>query len=115
MGSAEYLLVLAACLLITAPLELFGARVYRRPVRALRAIVPAAGVFLLWDILAIAGGVWTFNPEFLTGVVLPFAVPLEEALFFLVIPICAILTYETVSDMLLRRRERATGTSEGTR
>jgi lycopene cyclase domain-containing protein len=105
----HYLLVLGACLAVTLPLELTGSRVWRRPARLARAVLPAAAVFLVWDIVAIAAGVWGYNPRFITGVMLPLSVPLEELLFFLVIPVCAILTFETVQRMLgvikrLRRR-----------
>jgi lycopene cyclase domain-containing protein len=106
----HYLLVLAGCLVVTLPLELTGSRVWRRPVRLARAVLPAAAVFLAWDTVAIAAGVWGYNPRYLTGVMLPLSVPLEELLFFLVIPICAILTFETVQRMLglLARRRRPT-------
>ncbi|GAA4525192.1 lycopene cyclase domain-containing protein [Amycolatopsis samaneae] len=106
MGKAEYLLVLAACVLVTLPLEFAGARVYRRPRRLARAILPVSVVFLLWDALAIAAGIWDFTPAFVTGVRLPFAIPLEEVLFFVVIPVCGVLTYESVQLTLawLRRR-----------
>jgi lycopene cyclase domain-containing protein len=109
MGGSEYLLVLGACLLVTLPLEVFGARVYRRPVRLLRAVLPVALVFLAWDAIAIAGGVWSFDPAFMTGLRLPFGVPLEEVLFFLVIPVCGVLTYEGVATtlQLVRRRRSA--------
>ena len=46
MDRWHYLLVLAACLAITAPLELFGAGVYRRAWRAAAAILPVAAVFI---------------------------------------------------------------------
>lgn len=108
MGKLEYLAVLGACVLVTLPLELAGARVYRRPRRLARALVPVALVFLVWDALAIAGGVWNYAPESLTGVEAPFGVPLEEVLFFVVIPICGLLTYEAVGLTLaaVRRRTR---------
>ncbi|EME55028.1 lycopene cyclase domain-containing protein [Amycolatopsis decaplanina] len=96
MGKAEYLIVLAACVLVTLPLEAAGARVYRRPKRLARAVLPMAAVFLVWDALAIAGGVWHYAPEFVTGIHAPFSVPLEEILFFVVIPVCGLLTYEMV-------------------
>jgi lycopene cyclase domain-containing protein len=104
MEQFEYLLVLAGCLAITAPLEFFGARVYRRPVRLARAVLPVAAVFLVWDAIAIANRVWSYNPEHMTGVRLPLAIPLEEFLFFLVIPVCAVLTYSCVQAMLRRLR-----------
>jgi hypothetical protein len=50
--------------------------------------------------------VWSYNPKYVTGIELPFAIPLEEVLFFVVIPICTLLTYSAVSAIL--RRLRAT-------
>jgi lycopene cyclase domain-containing protein len=102
----QYLIVLGLCLAITAPLEMFGAGVYRQPRRLLRAIVPVALAFLVWDAVAIAAGVWTYNDAYLTGVQLPFRVPLEEVLFFVVIPLCALLTYNAVTAILDRSRRR---------
>jgi lycopene cyclase domain-containing protein len=101
----QYLLVLGACLLITAPLELFGDGVYRRPLRAIRAIAPVALVFVLWDAIAIAAQIWTYNPQFITGIALPGRIPLEELLFFVVIPLCGLLTYNAVNAMLGRLRQ----------
>ncbi|GAA4615159.1 lycopene cyclase domain-containing protein [Saccharopolyspora hordei] len=106
MERFEYLLVLAGCLAITAPLEFLGARVYRRPARLARAVLPVALVFVVWDVLAIAAQVWSYDPQYLTGVRLPFALPLEELLFFLVVPVCGLLTYCCVQAMLARRRPR---------
>ncbi|WP_250008280.1 lycopene cyclase domain-containing protein [Actinoplanes sp. M2I2] len=112
----RYLLVMAACVAITLPLELIGARVYRRPRRWLRAVLPVLLVFLVWDVIATAAGVWSFNPAYLTGLTLPGRVPVEELLFFVVVPTCGLLTYETVTLMLagierfrLARRERVRG------
>jgi lycopene cyclase domain-containing protein len=100
----QYLIVLGLCLAITAPLELFGPGVYRQPRRLVRAIAPVAVVFLVWDAVAIAAGVWTYNGDYLTGIHLPFGVPLEEVLFFVVIPLCALLTYNAVTAMLNRSK-----------
>jgi lycopene cyclase domain-containing protein len=102
MDHFQYLLLMAGCLALTAPLELLGARVYRQPARLARAVLPVAVVFLAWDAIAIAAGVWTYNPHYVTGLRLPFAVPVEELVFFLVVPLCAILTYGCVQAMLTR-------------
>jgi lycopene cyclase domain-containing protein len=102
----QYLIVLGLCLAITAPLEFFGAGVYRQPRRLVRAVLPVALVFLVWDAVAIAAGVWTYNGSYLTGVRLPFRLPIEEALFFVVIPVCALLTYNAVNAILDRRKRR---------
>jgi lycopene cyclase domain-containing protein len=97
----QYLILLAACLILTAPLEAFGSGVYRQARRAAGAVIPVAVGFIIWDALAIAGGVWSYNPRYLTGLAVG-AVPLEELLFFLVIPLCGLLTYNAVGTILAR-------------
>ena len=49
-----------------------------------------------WDLLAIHQHTWRYNGRYLVGVTLPGHLPLEELLFFLVIPTCAILAFEAV-------------------
>jgi lycopene cyclase domain-containing protein len=94
---ATYLIVLAACLLGTAPLELvLRVGVYRRWRRLLLAVLPVAAVFVVWDVLAIRAGHWRYDLDQMTGIVLPGRLPLEELLFFLVIPVCCVLTLEAV-------------------
>lgn len=96
MKQYAYLLVLLACLVGTAPLELvLGTRVYARWRRLALTLLPVLVVFLTWDLLAIRAGHWDYDPEQVTGVSLG-RLPLEELLFFLVIPICAVLTLEAV-------------------
>ena len=93
---AAYLVVLAVCLLGTLPLELvLHTRVYGRPRRLLLTLLPVVAVFVGWDVLAIRAGHWGYDPRQTTGVRFG-NVPLEEVAFFLVIPICAILTLEAV-------------------
>lgn len=104
----QYLLLLGGCLLITLPLELFGDGVYRQPVRLLRSLVPVLAVFLVWDAVAIVLDVWHYNPRYISGINVPF-MPVEEMLFFIVIPLCGLLTYNAVSSgpaMLARLRRR---------
>jgi lycopene cyclase domain-containing protein len=92
-----YLGLLAACLVGTAPLELFlHARVYRRWRRTVLAVLPAVVVFTAWDLAAIRAGWWHFDRRYTSGVLLPGRLPLEELLFFAVVPVCAILTFEAV-------------------
>ena len=91
-----YLAVLAACLLGTLPLELvLRTRVYGRPRRLALTLLPVLVVFVVWDVLAIRAGHWTYDPEQTTGLALG-DLPLEELAFFLVIPVCAVLTLEAV-------------------
>jgi lycopene cyclase domain-containing protein len=92
-----YLGVLAFCLIGTAPLEIvLRTRVYRRPLRLVLALLPVVVVFVAWDLYAIATGDWTYDAAQTTDVLLPGRLPLDELLFFLVIPICAVLTLEAV-------------------
>jgi len=91
-----YLLVLLACLLGTLPLEVvLGVRVYRRWRRLLVALAPVLVVFLAWDVLAVRAGQWSFDSSQTLGVRLG-NLPVEEVLFFVVIPTCAVLTLEAV-------------------
>ena len=91
-----YLAVLAGCVLGTLPLEIvLHTRVYARPRRLLLTLLPVVGVFVVWDLLAIRAGHWTYDPEQVTGIAFG-DLPLEELLFFLVVPVCAVLTLEAV-------------------
>ena len=106
MDRWQYLIVLGACLAITAPLEIFRPGVYRQARRAVRAVLPVAAVFLVWDEVAIGAHIWTYNPAYVSGVNIPFHMPIEEVLFFLVIPLCALLTYNAVSAILRMVKRR---------
>lgn len=94
MDSARYLAILVTCLVVTAPLEPL-ARVYRRPLRLAATVLPVVAVFATWDVIATARGHWWFSDRFTTGARI-LALPVEEWLFFLVVPICALLTYEAL-------------------
>lgn len=94
-------------MLLTLPLEVvLGARVYRSPRRLAWAVLPVATLFTLWDAVAISRDHWSYSPRFTTGWRLPFEVPVEELAFFVVIPVCGLLTYEAVGTMLARTRRR---------
>jgi lycopene cyclase domain-containing protein len=98
-----YLAILAACLFGTLPLELvLHVGVYARWRRLALALLPVVVVFGAWDVFSISDGLWRYDPHYLLGVTLPGRLPLEELLFFLVIPTCAVLTFEAV---LARRPE----------
>ncbi|NKY32897.1 lycopene cyclase domain-containing protein [Nocardia speluncae] len=106
MDRWQYLIVMGLCLAVTAPLEFFGDGVYRRPARVARSVLPVAGILLVWDAIAIAADVWSYSPRYLTGWLLPGNIPVEELVFFLVIPLCALLTYGAVEAILDRVRRR---------
>jgi lycopene cyclase domain-containing protein len=97
MAHLSYLALLAACLLGTAPLEIvLRVGVYARWRRLVSALAPTVLLFGLWDVYAIGQGHWSYDPDMITGLRLPGALPVEELLFFVVVPTCAILTLEAV-------------------
>jgi lycopene cyclase domain-containing protein len=92
-----YLAVLAGCLIVTLPLELvLRARVYARWRRLVLTLMPVLAVFVTWDSLAINAHDWSYRH--LTGVRIG-NLPIEELLFFVVIPICSLLTFEAVRGL----------------
>jgi lycopene cyclase domain-containing protein len=99
----EYFLVLAVT--IAGPLFFSFSpelRFHRSPRRLLLAIGFPFPVFILWDVIATARGHWSFNPEYVTGLML-YNLPLEEVLFFIVVPFAALFTWESVNWFLRRK------------
>lgn len=116
----QYLIVLGLCVLVTLPLELgparwrFGARVWRRPRRLAIALAPVWVAFVVWDVWATVHGTWWFSDRYTIGLRLPGDLAVEELLFFVVVPVCGLLTLETVRRMLpARLRGRASPRGRG--
>ncbi len=96
-SSWTYMALLAGCLALTAPLELLlRVRVYARWRRLLVAVAPEFAVFVVWVLYAIAQGHWDYSATLTLGVRLPGGIPVEEVLFFLVVPLCSVLALEAV-------------------
>ena len=67
--------------------------------RAMLSIAPVAFVFIAWDKYAIAHGHWSFDKAQILGIYGPWCIPLEEYLFFLVVPIAALMAIEAVRSV----------------
>lgn len=99
---ALYLALVAGLGAVALALEP-AARVWRRPRRLLAALVPAVAVFFLWDLYAVAQTHWFFNRRFVTGAIVAFGVPAEELAFLVVVPICALVIFESARRILGER------------
>lgn len=92
--------MLIFCFCGSAWLEIFlKTGVLRRFKRVVISVLPISTLFLIWDAYAIAQGHWFFDRTQILGIYGPFNIPLEEYLFFIVIPIAALFTIEGVTTV----------------
>ena len=71
-------------------------RVLKRIWRLLLSIVPGLVLFTAWDAYAISQGHWFFDLEKILGWQVIAGVPIDEVLFFIVVPLASILTLDAV-------------------
>jgi len=57
-------------------------------------ILPAI-FYIIWDSCFTSWGVWSFNENYITGIYY-FGLPIEEILFFFVVPYCCVFIYECI-------------------
>ena len=95
-----YLAVLAFIFVGSAWLEIaLRTRVLRRWKRLLLSLAVPLALFLIWDWWAIASGYWSIDPDRTIGVNLFGVLPLEELIFFIVVPLAGILSFEAVRSV----------------
>jgi lycopene cyclase domain-containing protein len=89
-----YALLLAGSVLIPFSLS-FDRKVafYTRWKALFPATLITAAIFITWDIYFTRHNVWWFNKDFVTGFYIA-GLPVEEWLFFIIIPYCCIFIYE---------------------
>ena len=56
-------------------------------------------VYLIWDFWAVSKGSWFFDPDQILGVMLLGKLPIEEVLFFIIVPMMSILTYLALTKL----------------
>ena len=91
-----YFLILAASL--AGPLGLsFDKKVgfYKKWKYVFPAMIIPALLYIVWDIYFTSKGVWHFNEQYITGIQIV-NLPLEEVLFFFVVPYCCLFIYECI-------------------
>lgn len=103
MAHYTYLLLM---LLVAAPfLWKFRDRnlsLHRQLLPALLATLFVAVPFLIWDVLVTEAGHWAFSAQY-TMAIRIINLPVEEVLFFLVVPMTSILVWETIGYFLRER------------
>ena len=50
-------------------------------------------IYLIWDFWAVSKGSWFFDSNQILGIMLLGKLPIEEVLFFIIVPLMSILTY----------------------
>ncbi len=64
--------------------------------RLFYSIIPIALIFIGWDSYAVSRHHWRFDTTQILKIYGPFNIPIEEYLFFIIVPIAAIMTLEAV-------------------
>ena len=92
-----YLLVLALSALVPL-VRSFERRIafYRSFKELFLAIALVGGFFIVWDVIFTRLGYWGFNDRYLIGLYLV-NLPVEEWLFFVVIPFCCVFIYRVLN------------------
>jgi len=93
---SKYLLILILAGIIPFLLSFYKPLgFYKNIIALIKSIALITLIFGTWDILATFRGHWKFNPQ-MVGSIKIINLPLEEVLFFIVIPFCCIFTWEAM-------------------
>lgn len=94
LSNFEYLGVLLACYSFPLVFSIIHRRILRKEgVGLVNRTVWLAGLpFLVWDMWAVNTGRWSFNEEVITGIKI-WNLPIEEVLFFALIPQSCLLLW----------------------
>jgi lycopene cyclase domain-containing protein len=74
---------------------------YRKFPFILPGILISGAIYLAWDVWFTDTGIWGFNPNYTKGLYL-FGLPVEEWLFFMVVPYCCVFLYEVLRFFVKR-------------
>jgi len=95
-----YLILLVGSIFVPLLLS-FDTKVqyYKNLKYILPAIFTTAAIFWVWDIRFVEAQVWSFNPEYTIGLAF-IGMPIEEWLFFIVVPYSCVFIYEVLKFYL---------------
>lgn len=103
---SEYFIVLAVTIFVPL-IKSFSPEInfYKPARRIILSMLLPFIIFVIIDVIAVERELWTFNPDYTTGIML-FGLPLEEILFFAVIPFSSLFLWETVKYFEKRVKEK---------
>jgi len=101
---SEYSIVLLLSLILPLIFSFFAPLKFYQNIRALVLSISITLVlFGAWDVFAAQRGHWYFNQESVWKLKI-INLPLEEWMFFIVIPFCCIFTWEAMKYLAKRKR-----------
>ena len=56
-------------------------------------------VYLIWDFWAVTKGSWYFDPDQILGIMILGKLPIEEVLFFIIVPLMTVLTHLALTKL----------------
>ena len=74
----------------------------------LAMIIPAI-IYIAWDIYFTSKGIWSFNEKYYINELSVFNLPLEEILFFIIVPYCCVFIYECIRVYFPQIKNKKTG------
>lgn len=100
LKNLTYLIILAVSIIVPLILS-FDQKVqyYKNLKYILPAILVTAAFFVMWDINFTKAKIWGFHPEYTIGIDIK-GLPIEEWLFFLVVPYSCVFIYEVLKYYL---------------
>lgn len=64
-----------------------------------------AALYIAWDVYFTSKGIWSFNENYVTGIHI-INLPLEEVLFFLIVPYCCVFIYACIRAYFPKLKEK---------
>jgi lycopene cyclase domain-containing protein len=74
---------------------------YKRWLSLFTAIFLVAAFFIVWDIYFTNINVWSFNEDYVIGLYI-YSLPLEECLFFIIVPYSCVFIYDALNHFIKR-------------